>query len=77
MLNVKKLMLLAALAALLVSVGFVSSACGARSGKNAQADTLVVNTTELCKDVIGYDGRTVFDGIHETIFKPAESPQPA
>ena len=58
MLNVKKLMLLAALAALLVSVGFVSSACGSRSGRNAQADTLVVNTTELCKDVIGYDGPT-------------------
>ena len=58
MLNVKKLMILAALAALLVSVGFVSSACGSRSGKNTQADTLVVNTTELCKEVIGYDGPT-------------------
>ena len=58
MMNVKKLMLLAAIAALLVSVGFVSSACGSRSSKNAQADTLVVNTTELCKEVIGYDGPT-------------------
>ena len=56
--NVKRLMILAAIAALLVSVGFVSSACGSRSGKNVQADTLVVNTTELCKDVIGYDGPT-------------------
>ena len=58
MTNVKKMMLLAAIAALLVSVGFVSSACGSHSSKNAQADTLVVNTTELCKDVIGYDGPT-------------------
>ena len=56
--NVKKMMLLAAVAALLLSIGLVSSACGSRSGKNAQADTLVVNTTELCKDVIGYDGPT-------------------
>ena len=56
--NVKKMILLAALAALLVSIGFVSSACGSRSGRKAQADTLVVNTTELCKDVIGYDGPT-------------------
>ena len=58
MMNVKKLMLLAAIAALLVSIGFVSSACGSRSGGKAQTDTLVVNTTELCKDVIGYDGPT-------------------
>ena len=56
--NVKKLMLLAAVAALLLSIGLVSSACGSRSGKNAQTDTLVVNTTELCKEVIGYDGPT-------------------
>ena len=58
MTNVKKLMFLAAIAALLFSIGLVSSACGSRSGRNAQADTLVVNTTELCKDVIGYDGPT-------------------
>ena len=56
--NVKKLMILAAIAALLLSIGLVSSACGSRSAKNVQADTLVVNTTELCKDVIGYDGPT-------------------
>ena len=58
MTNVKKMILLAAIAALLLSIGLVSSACGSRSGRNAQADTLVVNTTELCKDVIGYDGPT-------------------
>jgi electron transport complex protein RnfG len=56
--NVKKLMILAAIAALLLSIGLVSSACVSRSAKNVQADTLVVNTTELCKDVIGYDGPT-------------------
>ena len=54
----KNLMLLAAIAALLVSVGLVSSACGSRTSRKAPADTLVVNTTELCKDVIGYDGPT-------------------
>ena len=61
-------MLLAAITALLVSVCLVSNACGSRSGKKAQADTLVVNTTELCKEVIGYDGPTplkitVVDGV--------------
>ena len=61
-------MLLAAVAALLVSVCLVSNACGSRSGRKAQADTLVVNTTELCKEVIGYDGPTplkitVVDGV--------------
>ena len=68
MMNVKKMMLLAAVAALLVSVCLVSGACGSRSGKKAQADTLVVNTTELCKDIIGYDGPTpvkitIVDGV--------------
>jgi uncharacterized protein with FMN-binding domain len=68
MMNVKKLMLLVAVAALLVSIGLVSSACGARTSKKVQHDTLVVNTTELCKDVIGYDGPTplkitVVDGV--------------
>ena len=61
-------MLLAAITALLVSVCLVSNACGSRSGRKAQADTLVVNTTELCKEVIGYDGPTplkitVVDGV--------------
>lgn len=68
MMNMKKMMLLAAVAVLLVSIGLVSSACGARTAKKAQHDTLVVNTTELCKDVIGYDGPTplkitVVDGV--------------
>ena len=58
MMNMKKLMLLAAVVALLVSVGLVSSARGARSAGQAPADTLVINTTDLCKDVIGYDGPT-------------------
>jgi uncharacterized protein with FMN-binding domain len=58
MMNMKKMMLLAAVAALLVSVGLVSSARGARSAGHAPADTLVINTTDLCKDVIGYDGPT-------------------
>ena len=58
MTNMKKWMLLAAVAALLVSVGLVSSARGARSAGQAPADTLVINTTDLCKDVIGYDGPT-------------------
>lgn len=58
MINMKKWILLAAVAALLVSVGLVSSARGARSAGQAPADTLVINTTDLCKDVIGYDGPT-------------------
>ena len=58
MMNVKKSILLAALAALLLSIGLVSSARGSRSTQAAPADTLVINTTELCKDVIGYDGPT-------------------
>jgi uncharacterized protein with FMN-binding domain len=58
MMNMKKLMLLAAVVALLVSVGLVSSARGTRSAGQAPADTLVINTTDLCKDVIGYDGPT-------------------
>ncbi len=48
----------AVLAALLVSLGLVSSAHGPRTARKAPADTLVINTTELCKDVIGYDGPT-------------------
>ena len=58
MTNMKKSILLATVAALLVSVCLVSSARGARSVQAAPADTLVINTTELCKDVIGYDGPT-------------------
>ena len=58
MINVKNSMLLAALAALLLSFCLVSGAHGVRSTRPAPADTLVINTTELCKDVIGYDGPT-------------------
>ena len=58
MMNVKKSILLAALAALLLSIGLVSGARGTRNTRPAPADTLVINTTELCKDVIGYDGPT-------------------
>jgi uncharacterized protein with FMN-binding domain len=54
----KKMMLLAAIAALLVSLGLVSRAQGSRPARKAVADTLIVNTTDLCKDVIGYDGPT-------------------
>ena len=54
----KKALFLAALAALLVSMGLVSGACGSRTSKKAPADTLVVNTTDLCKDVVGYNGPT-------------------
>ena len=54
----RKLILPAALAALLVSLGLASSAQGSRTAPKAAADTLVVNTTDLCKDVIGYDGPT-------------------
>ena len=70
--NVKKLMLLAAISALLVSMCLVSNACGARHSGKAVPDTLVVNTTELCKDVIGYDGPTplkitLVDGVVDTV----------
>ena len=54
----KKALFLAAIAALLVSMGLVSGACGSRTSKKAPADTLVVNTTDLCEDVVGYNGPT-------------------
>ena len=54
----KKGILLAALAALLVSLGFATRAQGTRAARPVPADTLVVNTTNLCKNVIGYDGPT-------------------
>jgi electron transport complex protein RnfG len=54
----KRMILLAAVAALLATVGVVSHAQGPRSAKTVSGDTLVVNTTDLCKDVIGYDGPT-------------------
>ena len=52
------MLLFAAIAAFLVSLGIVSSARCSRTAGMAVADTLVVNTTDLCKDVIGYDGPT-------------------
>ena len=52
------MLLFAAIAALLVSLGIVSSARCTRTAGKAVADTLIVNTTDLCKDVIGYDGPT-------------------
>ena len=52
------MLLFAAIAALLVTLGLVSRAQGSRTAGMAVADTLVVNTTDLCKDVIGYDGPT-------------------
>ena len=52
------MLLFAAIAALLVSLGIVSSARCSRTAGKAVADTLIVNTTDLCKDVIGYDGPT-------------------
>ena len=58
MMNVKKSLLLAAVAVLLLSIGLVSGARGALSAGPVPADTLAINTTELCKDVIGYDGPT-------------------
>ena len=56
--NMKRLILPAVLAALLVSLGLVSNAQGSRPAPKAASDTLVVNTTDLCRDVIGYDGPT-------------------
>ena len=52
------MLLFAAIAELLVSLGIVSSARCTRTAGKAVADTLIVNTTDLCKDVIGYDGPT-------------------
>ena len=55
----KRIVILAAIAALLVSLGLASSAQGRRAAAQpAPADTLVVNTTDLCKNIIGYDGPT-------------------
>ena len=56
--NMKRILFLAAFAALFLSAGLVGRAGGPRTGVKAPADTLVISTTELCKDVIGYDGPT-------------------
>ena len=64
----KKMIILAAIAALLVSLGLATRAHSAAATQPAPADTLVVNTTDLCKNIIGYDGPTplkikVFKGV--------------
>jgi len=64
----KKTILWASVAAILVCTGLVSGARANRSSKNVQHDTLVVNTYPLCKDSIGFDGPTplkitVVDGV--------------
>jgi electron transport complex protein RnfG len=56
--NMKRILFLAAFAALFLSADLSGRAGGPRTGVKAPADTLVINTTELCKDVIGYDGPT-------------------
>ena len=56
--NMKRILFLAALAALFLSAGFAGRAGSLRTAVKAPADTLVINTTDLCKDVIGYDGPT-------------------
>ena len=56
--NMKRILFLAALAALFLSAGFAGRAGSPRTAVKAPADTLVINTTDLCKDVIGYDGPT-------------------
>ena len=59
LMKMKKTILLAAVAALLVTLGLASSAQARRAAlQPAPADTLVVNTTDLCKNIIGYDGPT-------------------
>ena len=52
----KNVILWMAIAATLVSASLVSHSCGNANAKNT--DTLRVNTTELCKDVIGFNGPT-------------------
>ena len=54
--NMKNIFLWLAIAATLVSASLVSHSCGNANAKNT--DTLRVNTTELCKDVIGFNGPT-------------------
>lgn len=56
--NMKRILFLAALAVLFLSAGFAGRAGSPRTGVKAPADTLVINTTDLCKDVIGFDGPT-------------------
>jgi len=52
----KKIMLLVAIAAVLSGTFVVSTACGGAQAKGP--DTLKINTTDLGKDIIGYNGPT-------------------
>ena len=52
----KSILLFSAIAATLVSVSLVSHSCGSAKVKNQ--DTLRINTTALCEDVIGFNGPT-------------------
>jgi uncharacterized protein with FMN-binding domain len=63
----KNFLLFTTLAAVLVSTSLVgTTSCGNRRPKGP--DTLKVNTTELCKDIVGFNGPTpveiaVFEGV--------------
>ena len=52
----KKLLLMAGIGALLVSVSVVTPSCGSSAAKGP--DTLKVNTTELGASIIGFNGAT-------------------
>ena len=52
----KKLLLMAGIGALLVSVSMVTPSCGSSAAKGP--DTLKVNTTELGASIIGFNGAT-------------------
>ena len=52
----KKVLLLAAIVAVLSGTFAVSTACGSSQAKGP--DTLRINTTDLGKDIIGYNGPT-------------------
>ena len=52
----KKLLLMAGIGALLVSVSVVTPSCGSSAAKGP--DTLKVNTTEIGSSIIGYNGAT-------------------
>lgn len=53
----KRVILLAGIGALLLSVSLVSPSCGTNAGARG-ADTLKINTTELGAAVIGFNGPT-------------------
>ena len=52
----KKLLLMAGIGALLVSVSVVTPSCGSSAAKGP--DTLKVNTTEIGSSIIGFNGAT-------------------